>query len=157
MTDTVLNIFIPDEAHMIGLGKRLAPALKTGCVVYLHGEMGTGKTTLVRGILQGLGYEGRVKSPTYTLVEPYDINDIQVYHFDLYRLGNPEELEFMGIRDYYTDHALILVEWPERGCSVLPPADLDIVLDYQQQGRLLTATRLTDRAVNCFQLLSIDS
>ena len=123
------------EEAMVALGRALAGALVPGVVVHLEGELGMGKTTLSRGIIQGLGHDGAVKSPTYTLVEPYEHTVIPVYHFDLYRLGDPEELELMGIRDYLDGHSLCLVEWPQRGEGVLPPADLVITIEKDGAGR----------------------
>lgn len=150
-TSIILNL--PDEQATIDFGKQLADKLKTGCVVYLHGELGAGKTTLVRGILRGFGYADRVKSPTYTLVERYDLNRLTVFHFDLYRLGDPEELEFLGIRDYLENNALILVEWPERGEGFLAQADIDIKLAYQQQGRRIECSALTEKGRSRLQSL----
>ncbi len=127
------------------LGARLATHLFPGIVVHLHGPLGAGKTTLVRGILRGLGYRGSVKSPTFTLVEPYSINGKAVYHFDLYRLKDPEELEFLGIRDYLEGQGICLIEWAGRGERVLPPPDVDIHIERETEGRVVRMTARTGR------------
>lgn len=111
---------------MEALGASLAQRLAAVRLIYLYGALGSGKTTLVRAILRALGYRGKVKSPTFTLVEPYNIDGREVYHFDLYRLKEAEELEFIGFRDYVKNNNLCLVEWAERGAAVLPPPDVDI-------------------------------
>ena len=132
------TIFIKDEAAMMAFGGKLADDLIEGGIVLLKGDLGAGKTTLVRGLLRHLGHKGIVKSPTYTLVEPYELKDRKVYHFDLYRLGDPEELEYMGGRDYWESGALCLIEWPEQAKGYLPEADLTLEISYQDTGRSIS-------------------
>lgn len=127
------NIF--SEEEMLQLGQQLADNCPNKIIIYLQGQLGAGKTTLVRGFLRGLGYEGTVKSPTYTLVEEYTIADKLIYHFDLYRCADPGELEFIGIRDYIQATAICLIEWPEQGKGYLPKADLIINISLDNQGR----------------------
>ena len=142
---------IINEDAMARLGKCLAESLYSGSIIYLQGDLGAGKTTLVRGILRALGHQGVVKSPTFTVVEPYSVeqgkikvynknksrndNRNRIYHFDLYRLIDPEELEYLGIRDYLDGTAIALVEWPEKGQGILPAADMSITISYQKRGR----------------------
>ena len=133
-----LRIDVPDADAMEALGARLALACAGAALITLQGELGAGKTTLVRGMLRGLGHQGKVKSPTYTLVEPYEIGARRVYHFDLYRLGSATELDDIGLRDYLDAEALCVVEWPERGGARLPVPDLRIVIDYADAGRVVT-------------------
>lgn len=125
-------------ADMARLGALLAGATRAPVIIFLRGELGSGKTTLAGAYLRGLGHVGAVKSPTYTLVEPYDVAGRTVYHFDLYRLNDPEELEFLGVRDYLQGRSVCLVEWPERGAGLLPSADVDIHLQVADEGRVLT-------------------
>ncbi|MEW6990671.1 tRNA (adenosine(37)-N6)-threonylcarbamoyltransferase complex ATPase subunit type 1 TsaE [Colwelliaceae bacterium 6441] len=130
---------LSNEQATVAMGNKIAKVvkdeLKQGIVVYLNGDLGAGKTTITRGFVQGMGHTGHVKSPTYTLVEPYDLTEWQVYHFDLYRLGDPEELEFMGIRDYFNENCCCFIEWPEKGCGLLANADITINMAYQGDER----------------------
>ncbi|MGD8643402.1 MAG: tRNA (adenosine(37)-N6)-threonylcarbamoyltransferase complex ATPase subunit type 1 TsaE [Chromatiales bacterium] len=140
-----MSLEIASEADMRMLGAALATACEDGLIVYLQGPLGSGKTTLVRGFLQALGYEGGVRSPTYTLVEPYRIAGRDIYHFDLYRLGAPEELEYLGLRDYLVPEAVWLVEWPERGQDLLPAPDLRVRLEHAGSARRVELTAETAR------------
>ena len=139
---------LEDEAATLRLGGLLADAtledLRTpdgsATVIHLHGELGAGKTTLARGILRGYGYDGPVKSPTYTLVEPYELDRRRIYHFDLYRLADPGEMEFLGTEDYFAGESLCIVEWARHGGARIPAADLDIELSGAGAGRGVECT-----------------
>jgi len=126
---------IADAAAMQRLGAALAAAARPGARLYLSGDLGAGKTTLVRGFLQGRGYRGTVKSPTYTLVESYPLAGALVHHFDLYRLAGADELELIGARDYFDASAICLVEWPEHGAPLLPRADLTLTIQLAGRAR----------------------
>ena len=143
---------------MLALGNTLGHAAIDGCIVYLEGCLGAGKTTFCRGVIQGLGCRGAVKSPTYTLVEPYVLEGVTVYHFDFYRLTDPEELEFMGIREYFLDEAICLVEWPDRGEGAVPPADLQLRIEVQENnGRTVFVSALSDRGRRILPSLQVAS
>jgi len=146
---TEFAFFLADEAATLDAGKALAEVLRAhsmqrSLVVYLHGHLGAGKTTLCRGLLHALGHRGAVKSPTYTLVEPYELSwdtasaVIKIYHFDLYRLHDAQELEFLGVQEYFDHGFLCLVEWPERGLGLLPDADILVALATEATGRHLS-------------------
>ena len=128
---------LKNEAETEAFGAELVQSLPDKCVVFLRGQLGAGKTTLVRGFLRALGYQGKVKSPTYTLVEEYNCNGRKLFHFDLYRLADPEELELIGIRDYFAQQAVCFIEWPEMGRGFLPQADMVIELMVNGEGRRL--------------------
>lgn len=129
-----MKVSIKEQA-MADFGRVIGQACRSGSILYLNGTLGMGKTTLSRCIVQGLGWQSSVKSPTYTLVEAYDMSQVTAYHFDLYRLADPEELEFVGIRDYDSKGAIWLVEWPEKGEGMLPSPDIVLTLMDAENGR----------------------
>ncbi|MBX3725097.1 MAG: tRNA (adenosine(37)-N6)-threonylcarbamoyltransferase complex ATPase subunit type 1 TsaE [Xanthomonadales bacterium] len=130
-----MSLALPDAGATRALGARLAPLLAGGGLVTLRGDLGAGKTSLARAVLQSLGHPGAVRSPTYALAEPYTIGELQAWHLDLYRIADPGELEFLGLREWLRPGVLVLVEWPERAAGWLPPADLDVVLEHDGEGR----------------------
>jgi len=119
---------LADEAATLQAGRDFAKQLSAGMTVYLHGDLGAGKTTFVRGVLKGLGHEGKVKSPTYTLVEPYEFGDLQVYHFDLYRFVDEYEWDAAGFSEYFNEMSICMVEWPEKAGTLLPKPSVDVAL-----------------------------
>jgi tRNA threonylcarbamoyladenosine biosynthesis protein TsaE len=130
-----MELILPDEAATIALGRRLAAALPDGLVAFLHGDLGAGKTTFARAFLQALGVGERVKSPTYSLVEGYELGERQAFHLDLYRIADPGELEWLGLDSLAEPGAIVLVEWPERGAGALPPVDLELSFRHDGTGR----------------------
>ena len=144
-----LSAFLPDEAATLRFGEKLAQVLQPGLFVSLSGELGSGKTTLARGILRGLGYEGKVKSPTYTLVEVYELSRLDLYHFDLYRFKDSRELLEAGFRDDFDSRNVCLVEWPERAKDLLPIADLSVSLAEERGGRRVRIAAQTELGKNC--------
>lgn len=154
-----LEYLLSNEADTVAVGENLAKVLlaqdkQQALVVYLNGDLGAGKTTLSRGFVRGMGHKGNVKSPTYTLVEPYELTPWQVFHFDLYRLADPEELEYMGIRDYFNDNCCCFIEWPEKGAGLLANADIIINIVYQDEQRLIDLQANSPRGDMVLQALS---
>ncbi|UPG95519.1 tRNA (adenosine(37)-N6)-threonylcarbamoyltransferase complex ATPase subunit type 1 TsaE [Luteibacter aegosomatissinici] len=133
-----MELALPDEAATIALGRRLAATLPGGLVAFLHGDLGAGKTTFARAFLQALGVGERVKSPTYSLVEGYELGDRQAFHLDLYRIADPGELEWLGLDSLAEPGAVVLVEWPERGAGALPPVDLELSFRHDGTGRAVS-------------------
>lgn len=142
----LISFHFPNEEQMLKFGQLFAQSMQhylnqapeNALTIYLNGELGAGKTTLTRSIVRAFGHTGNVKSPTYTLVEEYQLTPYSVYHFDLYRLSDPEELEFMGIRDYFRPQTVCLLEWASRGKGMIPEADIIIQIDYAEEGRNIT-------------------
>ncbi|MBV1875170.1 MAG: tRNA (adenosine(37)-N6)-threonylcarbamoyltransferase complex ATPase subunit type 1 TsaE [Cycloclasticus sp.] len=137
-------MIIKDEREMLEAGQQLALLLKPGMLVFLVGDLGAGKTTLVRGVLRGLGHDGAVKSPTYNLVEPYTIKGQPVFHFDLYRVRDAEELEYMGMRDYLSKESICFVEWPVNGGDLLPEPDFLVEINIYGSERELLISNYKD-------------
>jgi len=132
-----MKIYLSDTKATEQYGAKLWAELPDNGLIFLHGELGTGKTTLVRGFLRAAGYTGAVKSPTYTLVEEYTIAGRKIFHFDLYRVADPEELEWIGIRDYFDQDCVCFIEWPDMGKGFLPEPDWVIKLVPDGEGRTL--------------------
>ena len=152
-----VTLYLADEQAMSDFGARIARVTQGHGLISLVGNLGMGKTTLSRGIIRGLGHVGAVKSPTFTLVEPYEIGDIRAFHFDLYRLVDPEELEFLGIRDYFEDDALCLIEWPDKGAGFLPKPDLTITISPHDSGRSLKILPQGSRGESWCAALALES
>ena len=149
-----LNFSLPDEAATLALGGRIAHALKAGVSIWLQGDLGAGKTTLTRGVLRELGFTGRVKSPTYTLVELYELSRFNLYHFDLYRFTDPDEWEDAGFREYFNPAAVCLVEWPDKAGGQLPAPDILVRFDILDDGRSVWIDALTEVGNTCIARLS---
>ena len=168
------TVFLADEEATMDFGRRLAratfrqtdssanPELPPpgeghpclGGMIYLEGDLGAGKTTLTRGLLRGFGHQGAVKSPTYTLVEPYEFRLCHIYHFDLYRLADPEEVEYLGTEEYFANNNLCIVEWPARGGQAIPAPDLRITLTTSGSGRELHCQSCSGHGVEIAKRLS---
>lgn len=151
--DSRISMNLADESATVALAQRLAARLRPGMVIYLHGDLGAGKTTLVRGVLNALGYAGRVKSPTYTLVEPYHAAGLDLRHFDLYRLHDEEEWEAAGFRDEFDGRNIFFIEWPEKAQRLIPQADVEIVFEILPQGRNVGILGNTPTGRECLERL----
>ena len=141
----IIKILFSTEDEMLAFAGELAKAISGNAIIFLQGPLGAGKTTFTRGFLRALGYHAKVKSPTYTLVEPYEIADKKIFHFDLYRLTNSHELEQIGIRDYFAQDAICLIEWPEKGFPLLPNADLICHFAFNDKGREISIESTSDK------------
>ncbi len=147
-------VFIEDASSMEAFGATLVDFIDSGLLITLSGNLGAGKTTLTRGFLHAVGHKGAVKSPTYTIVEPYDVNGKSIMHFDLYRLSDPEELEYLGFRDYLDGLTVCLIEWPEKASGFLPQPDLAISIDLAKDGRQIHWQSFSEKGAQIDQRLS---
>jgi len=145
---------LADEPATLALGEALARSVRPGLVIFLRGDLGAGKTTLARGLLRGLGYGGRVKSPTYTLAELYNVSKLCLYHFDFYRLEHPGEWVDAGFRECFGSDHVCVVEWPERAGDTLPAPDLEIELTVTDEGRHVRLTARSIAGQRCLEALS---
>jgi tRNA threonylcarbamoyladenosine biosynthesis protein TsaE len=152
--DHTLTLQLPDEAATLALGAALAPGLTAGMVVYLDGDLGAGKTTLVRGLLRALGDAGLVKSPTYALVEVHVVSGLNLYHFDFYRFNYPEEYLDAGLEEYFNGEGVCLVEWPQQAAPYLPPCDVHIRLAVAGDGREALVEAASERGRRCLTALA---
>ena len=144
-----LKVFLPDERATLALGAAFAAALEPGLTIYLRGDLGAGKTTVIRGLLRALGHHGPVRSPTYTLVEVYAVSRLDLHHFDFYRFHDPREWIDAGFRESFNGRTVSLVEWPERAGGLLPPADVEIALELHAAGRNAVLTSSSLRGQKC--------
>jgi tRNA threonylcarbamoyladenosine biosynthesis protein TsaE len=149
----LIQLDLPDEAATLTLGGQLALGLAPGLSIWLRGDLGAGKTTLTRGLLRQLGYVGRVKSPTYTLVELYELSRFNLYHFDLYRFTDPDEWEDAGFREYFNAASVCLVEWPDKAGERLPQPDLRVQFEIPDAGRRVRIEALTEAGRLCIARL----
>jgi tRNA threonylcarbamoyladenosine biosynthesis protein TsaE len=136
LNPAIQNRFLADETATLQFGAELAEAIQPGLVIHLSGDLGAGKTTLARGLLRALGHHGRVKSPTFALVEVYELSRLYFYHFDFYRFDEPNDWAAAGFRDYFTPESVCLIEWPEKA-PTLPPADIHIAIRIAGDGRIV--------------------
>ncbi len=150
--------YLPDESATLALGAALARAVVPGLVIYLHGDLGAGKTALTRALLRACGHQGTVKSPTYTLSEPYRVQLdgalVNVIHYDLYRMSSPEEFLDAGFREDFDGKNICIVEWPEKGEPVLPPPDVRVLLDVSGDGRTVELQALSPQGLLCLDRFS---
>lgn len=146
MSYTIIKTTCATEHDLLQLAGKLAHIVRAGTVIFLQGPLGAGKTTFSRGFLAALGHQGKVKSPTYTLLEQYQLPNMTINHFDLYRLVDEEELEQIGIRDYFQSSAVCLIEWPEKGAGLLPKPDIQCEIDFSGDGRAITLAACSERA-----------
>ncbi|MBX6317198.1 tRNA (adenosine(37)-N6)-threonylcarbamoyltransferase complex ATPase subunit type 1 TsaE [Pigmentiphaga sp.] len=151
------HLHLPDEAATEALAASLAPLAAKGLRIHLHGDLGAGKTTFARALLRAVGVTGRIKSPTFTLVEPYKVSNLYCYHFDFYRFTDPREWLDAGFRDALRDDALVLIEWAERAGGALPAPDLDIALSYEGAGRGATLRAHTAKGQAWLNTISPDT
>lgn len=153
MNDSRITFELADEPATAGLAQKLAHAVTPGMVIFLRGDLGAGKTTLVRAMLRALGYQGRVKSPTYALVELYEASGLNLRHFDLYRFHSADEWEAAGFRDEFNGDNVCLIEWPEKARGLLPREDISIVFEILPHGRIAALQAHTPTGEKCLEKL----